>query len=238
MQIEFIGLPGSGKSTISESVMAELRKTNYDVMDRQLQQEFVAEHYRNMSKKERLSSFLSFCEINDALVFELTRLTYALKPIHRAGLRRSFIFLKQCQNASIFCSSDQIPADIVIHDQDIIQELWSVLYLREASDTQIRAVIAEMKDWLPALTVYIDLSGKVAWDRMQQRAQNLNRFTGEIDSMKNLDARTLDQSNVATRRLGEIAEEFGSTLLTIDGMAGVEESANLVLEKIENLFHA
>ena len=238
-QIEFIGLPGSGKSTISKRVLEILAAKKHKVLDRQGQQECVADHYRPMSKKERLSSFLGFCETNDTLVFELSRLTYALKPIHKAGLRRSFIFLKQCQNAALFLSSKRVvDLDFVVHDQDILQELWSVLYLRETSDAKLRPVIAAMQNWLPALTVFIDLSGDVALQRMQKRAKALDRFTGEIDAMKNLDAKTLDQSNATTRRLGELAQEYGSRLLVIDGLENIEASAQRVVQEIETLFNA
>ena len=238
-QIEFIGIPGSGKSTISQVVLNKLNTKNYTVIDRQAQQEHVANLYRKMSKKRRLTSFLDFCENNNALVFELSRLSYALKPMHRAGLRRSFVFLKQCQNAALFRSSQNLPdADIVVHDQDILQELWSVLYLREASDSKLRPVISAMQNWLPDLTVFIDLNGKIALERMQKRAEGLNHFTGEIDAMENLDAKTLDRSNATTYRLGKLAQTYGSTLLKIDGLDNVEESARRVIEEIEILFDA
>lgn len=234
VHVEFIGLPGSGKSTISQLVLEELKAKNLRVLDRQSQQERVADQYRGMSKKERLSSFVNFCEQNNDLVFELSRLTASLRPIHRAGLRRSFIFLKQCQNAELFQQS-KTNCDVLIHDQDIIQELWSVIYLRDTHRENLRPVFSAMQNWLPELTVFIDLDGSVALERMAGRAKALNRFTGEIDSMENLDAKTLDKSNATTRFLGELSEEFGSTLLTIDGLEIAEKSVPKVVEKIEQL---
>ncbi len=237
IQIEFIGLPGSGKSTISDLVINKLADKNYRVMNRRDQQKCVANHYLRISKKERLASLFDFCESNEALVFHLSKLSCTLRPLHRAGLRRSFIFIKQCQNAAIFHSQDlSKDVDFVIHEQDILQEIWSVLYLRQASDAMLRPLFQSIQDWLPTMTVYIDLNGAVAWERMQERAKRLKHFPGEIDSMKDLDKAILNRSNETTRQLGALAQEFGSTLFTIDGLKSVEESAELITARIESLY--
>ncbi|GEM_PF-5613028 len=235
-QIEFIGLPGSGKSTLAEELISNLDAKGFKILDRKGQQSTVASHYTGLTKTQRMASFVEFCEKNDALVFELSRLSLSLRPLHRAGLRRAFIFLKQCQNASLFWKEgrgENNDLDFIIHEQDLVQELWSVIYLRPFCPDRVRAIMDNMKAWLPDLIVFIDLDGPTSKQRMGNRAAKLKKFTGEIDVMVNLSTKILDASNRDTKKLGELGTEFGADFLVIDGLDTIKKSTTKILAYLE-----
>ncbi|WP_230467764.1 FkbM family methyltransferase [Lujinxingia vulgaris] len=173
--IEFIGLPGVGKSTCVERVIEALRAEGLDVRDRHSAREHVSDLHRQTPTTARALDLLSHLALRPAPWLHGLRLTQSMGPPHALGLRRLYDLSRKSHNTALSrtsqtCARDE--ASLTIFDQDIAQEIWSVLNLRPLPDDLLLDHLVEsLKPWLPEMVVWLDLSPAEALRRSEQRAR-------------------------------------------------------------------
>ncbi len=123
---------------------------------------------------------------------------------------------------------------MLVLDQDLLQEIWGILYLRpmlEASEL-VRLLEALLED-LPDAIVYIKVDGQKALARMGER-RDLVGPIGDFDRGVGLDAKTLDRSATDFTRIIEIAATVrGSLIIELDGCLSPEIQSAIVVASLE-----
>ncbi|TXD41660.1 FkbM family methyltransferase [Lujinxingia vulgaris] len=173
--IEFIGLPGAGKSTCVAHVIEALRAEGIAVRDRQEARERISAQHRQTPTAARALGLLSHLALRPTPWLLGLRLTTAMGPPHALGLRRLYDLSRKSHNTTLSRPSlKRASADpaLTIFDQDIAQEIWSVLNLRELPDTRpLDALVQSLSPYLPDIVLFLNLPPAEALHRSEERAR-------------------------------------------------------------------
>ena len=230
IRVEAVAVPGSGKSTLFAEVARRLRARGVTVMERSEQQSRVSALHRARSRGERLALLSSFVATHPALVGGVVRLNATTWPPSSRSWYRAYCLLRHAQNRALLDEEG-----VLLLDQDLLQEILSVLYLRPCRDVGalervLRALDAQ--GWLPHVVVHPRVSGAETLARLRSRSASRGP-TGEFDRMGDLRAETLDQAREEAARIARAAARIGGgVLVETDGAAPPERQADAVMAAI------
>jgi hypothetical protein len=168
--IEFVGLPGSGKSTVAAEVVARLQSEGYRS---QIRPPLFRDRQRGIVHRIR---FLYFRLTSWRLAFALLAFTVSVRPRRSSRLPhlRQLLFL-----AYYLREKRNDDLDVVILDQSILQALWGSVVPSEAFSRSRLTRLARLlyKDH-PGLVsfVYFPMEPALAASRVVARGTPGNRF--------------------------------------------------------------
>lgn len=189
--IEFYGLPGSGKSTLSHIVAERLRSEGYAVEE----PSYDIDHQHPLPKK-----FKKFAIGGYWLVFrhrQYRRISEIVKQNGYKGLTAFTMTVNVIQKMRIYNSRKH--AEIVIIDQGLIQACVSLSTNGDISTKEnYEKLLCLMPNAAAASRIYIDVDDETAIDRMSKRATNDSR----VEKLKD--------HNSKMEMLGRIRKEIKS----------------------------
>lgn len=198
--IEFIGLPGSGKTSVSDEVV-ELLKNNFN-------KEIVivtAADVRNYWKSNLFSiiKFRIFLEGLSTLLQQPLIFMYFL--FNSPGqIKRLFSIFVYDRYLKYVKSSGY--ADIFIFDQWVLQGIWSLFALNTRNNYQniLSKIINTIES--PDIIIYLDTNRKIISERIASRKDNGSRFEG--DDVKDISARLTGKKDIYNYILTSISKNI------------------------------
>lgn len=222
--VEFLGLPGAGKSTIAASLVAELKAKSIDV---RTTEDFVT-WLAARSRLEKIGILVrslprALAQLWRALVFAGSLRPSGNSPIVRVGL---IPFLN--------CSLDRYlhlhKSRVVIMDQANMQLVWSVgAYAASYQAPALERLCSATCGQAPRLYAFVAASPDVATERIRQRPSNASRFDRESESGLR------DALNASTTLMKDIAHRLvrnGEQVMVLDATASIESNAQALLEAV------
>ncbi len=224
--IEFLGIPGAGKTTLASAVAEELRGRGYSchlsLSDDPPRRRGLRARILHVKKivwalaaDPRLGSCL--------LVFVLRTRPRSLPRISRMG---SFIRLMD----GAFRRSRRGPERYVVLDQGLLQAIWSIaLFGTPPPQSSLRALLRVLHARYPVGAVVVDVEPGLAWERLVTRPVAKSRIerAGRGDLMTAL--------NTYAPYFREIATLWPGPVLTVtpDGRRPLREDVEGIVAFIE-----
>lgn len=231
--VEFVGLPGAGKTTIAHQVIDELTARGYRCFGHSTLSSPEGREKRSggvSSKLSTLGRLVSSCLAHRRIAADALDYTVRVNPLGILGLQRLLKFLIRLDFVRELMEGDY---DVLVLDQGPIQNLWSIATTGRApaSSDQLARVLRDVLDEVRPHVVLVDVEPDLAFERVAVRSTMRSRF----DRMPPSEAEALLARHGALfGRLVELAEGFAATgFLRVDGRHAVEKSASLIVPFIE-----
>lgn len=173
--VEFFGLPGSGKTTLAQGLVANQRAGGLRVRFRREQ--------LWDDRPSLLRHGVRWLYLVVGLVSAPTRLMRLLVSIVRSQQATPAQALKVCWNLGCVlgwyrwwaCFGKR--SDLVVIDQGMIQAAWSVSLSGRQQTTEWWDLLRR-DGWLPTLLVIVDCADQVAAERLAWRSGSASRLSG------------------------------------------------------------
>ena len=166
--VEFYGLPGSGKSTLSHLVAERLRREGH-VVD---EPSYETDHQHPLPKRVKKMAVGGYW-----FVFHHVQFCHVKNIVRQNGYRGMEAF-KQIVNViqKMRIYNSRKTSEIVIMDQGLIQAAISLsMYGEMKAKVNYEQLLCLMPNAVEALGVYIDVDDETAIDRMRKRKTNDSR---------------------------------------------------------------
>lgn len=204
--IEFYGLPGSGKSTLSHIVAERLRSEGLSVDE----PSYNIDHQHPLPKKLKKFAVGGYWFVIRHRQYRL--ISEIVKQNGYKGLTAFTMTVNVIQKMRIYNSLKE--TEIVIMDQGLIQACVSL-----STNGKIRAkenyerLLTMMPNAANASKIYIDVNDETALDRMSQRATNDSR----VEKLKDVDAKKemLNRIRCEMTHLRELWEDSGNDIVIV-----------------------
>lgn len=226
MVVEFVGLPGAGKSTLAARLIEELRAQGYDCAGRELLR----------SKEGGLlagrSARLRFWWRHFGLVRSTALTVVAVGAGGAEALRHAARLGRWASGFERLTNSGH---QIILLDQGVVQQAWSSLFRAASGRSRLLQLLdLILRDARPRLAfVYCDVPLEVALQRIAARPEGKSTF----DDMDQAEARRLLASH--SRDLRELFAHSVDTVqaphLTVDTSRDLAESCRSVIDFVKLL---
>lgn len=175
--IEFVGLPGAGKTTIAQAFVDAMRKRGLKCYCRHDPAHAVPVA---RSSRQILSKLSTLCKMlgqglrHRAIAAKALRYSTQMRPRKLENVTRAFKLLAILDSMESLLAQDY---DVIVLDQGVIQGLWSIAVNGSMPDDgQLRQVLASILSELPLRLVHVDTSLDLVLERMSQRVTMNSRF--------------------------------------------------------------
>ena len=214
--VEFVGLPGAGKSTLAARLVEELRARGYDCAGREL---LWAKDGRTLAgRSDKLRFWFGHFDLLRSTALAVLAVaaggTEALR--HAARLGRWASGFERLSNAG---------HEIILLDQGVVQQAWSSLFRAVSGRSRLlRLLDLILRDAPPRLAfVYCDVPLDVALQRIAARPEGKSTF----DGMDEAEARRLLASHAV--------DTLQAPHLTVDTSKDLTESCRAVIDFVKLL---
>lgn len=121
--VEFVGLPGSGKTTITKEICSLLKNESYSVYTRGV----FNSYWDTIDKIERRKRYIHFIVNNIRLSIELVIYLMLLKPIRIETFDFGYQFYRIVYKMyEAIKNAKREGFDFIVYDQGLLQALWSI----------------------------------------------------------------------------------------------------------------
>lgn len=222
--VEFLGLPGAGKSTIAASLVAELRAKHVDV---RTTDDFVT----------WLAGRSSFEKV-EIVVRSLPRaLTQLWRVLLFAGSLRCSNGLpmgRVAQLPFVNCCFDRYlrlhKSCVVVMDQANMQLVWSVgAYAASYKASALDRLCSAACGQAPRLYAFVAATPDLVTERIRQRPSNASRFDRESESGLR---GALNASTALMKDIAHCLVRNGERVMVLDATASIESNAQALLEAV------
>lgn len=215
--VEFLGLPGAGKSTIARALVAALQAEGIAV---RTTDDFVAWLARQ-SRLRKLAILVRNGSWAGRQLWTALRFGLSLRPL--AGFSLSRVVLVPFINCCFEAYRAQDRAAVLVMDQANMQLVWSVGAYAERHDARLLHELSRVaRGRSLTLFAFISASPEVSAERIRLRPSALSRFDRETPSG------LADALNGAARLMDDLAGSLkrdGGALVELDATASVEVNA-------------
>lgn len=227
--IEFIGLPGAGKTTTAQIAIDKLSRVGFRCFGLStLDKPETLEKKKGglYSKLKMLNLFVYSCIFHsriaaDALIFVLN-----VRPIRATNIRR---FVQLIARLPQLGNQMKDGYDFIVLDQGLIQAIWSIVITGEhpAANRYLERVLTSILEEFPLFVIMIDVETELAIDRIISRPTMRSRF----DRMSALEAETvLSKHKELFEQIVQSTDKFEDTgYLNINGTRPVLENVDLIV---------
>lgn len=236
--IEFIGLPGAGKTTITQHVLVELRTAEYRCFSlNNLNNPETIEKRKGgvLSKLKTFFGFLSASVVYKRIAINAFKYSLHVTPFSFSNFRRAVVLVIRLNEIRSILKGNY---DLVVLDQGLIQNIWSIA---AAGDTPkdnkyLDRLLESVLDSFPSYIIYVDVGAETAMERIKLRRTMRSRF----------DRMSTDQAKTLLARHKELFEHIVNTLnkfpetgfLFVDGQQSIEQNVSLIAPVIEQTWQA
>jgi hypothetical protein len=176
-EIEFVGIPGTGKTSITDSLIPDLsKKVNNKIIQRK--DLLITNLYS--SKISFIFSLLVFTILNFRLSFFI--FVDNIFPISKKQYKRTLLlfFKLVCINKI----NSKRKKNIILFDQGICQLLWS-LFLYKKNKKKIRQYLIRINRFLPNIVIFVQSNNHI---------EIINRVDKRNNDIKPIDYRQVESS--------------------------------------------
>lgn len=164
--VEFVGLPGAGKTTVARHVIRRLRRDGYRCADRRLiggEPLVRAAHYARFAARTVTAPGQLLAAIRCGL---------AVEPLTPDRVRHT---LTLCAWGYRLDLAHRRDLDVILFDQGVLQTVWSVIL--DGDMPSVAALERALQTMaLPTAYVHFDIDIDSAVSRIQQRPTGTSRF--------------------------------------------------------------
>ena len=224
--VELVGLPGAGKTTVSQQVALKLRERGLQIVSRD---EILKQwKQKNLLQKaiQLLPNNLNHCNILiNSLVF-----AFQVKPINLQSFSKAAkIFTNVSRNDTVARAHD---CEIILLDQGLLQETWSVGIT--GSPPQTKYLKWEMMPLFhnrSTIILYFQVEIETALYRIQHRQTMTSRF----DLMDSKQAYSiLEKYSLYLDKIINCARTCDIPIVEVDSSLSIEEQSDQTVSRIIN----
>lgn len=173
--IEFVGLPGVGKTSIKNKFIIQNNNMRYN-------DGVFLPYYQDhlLIKIRKLFSFVFFLIRNINFTLNICKFTLNVKPINKQSMYRLFHLARLCQ-----LLNDKQNKKVIL-DQGVIQLIWSIVISGKVlpKDKLLKNLINSIIKFLPNKIVFCEANTNTVLNRIQNRNTNLKSRLDNMDSKK------------------------------------------------------
>jgi len=172
--VEFIGLPGAGKTTVSRRVVSELDSAGHKCLTRDVWAELRRAHRRShpsYSLKD-VYQFFVFCVRHTHVAFPALSCAFQVTPLNRRSLRHGLTFLRKLYKfRRTVWEAARGTYDIILFDQGLMEYIWWIAVPRSPSpDISLIRLLKSVSDDMPQVFVLFDIDVPTAIERITKRS--------------------------------------------------------------------
>lgn len=173
--VEFIGVPGAGKTTIARGVISDLNSLGYKCLTRDIWGDRSSAKYKKSrhSTKE-LYHFITFSASYKHVAFRALWYGIRVAPLNITSIRDALFFL---QKLYFIKRGIRKGYDIILLDQGLMQYIWSIVIPgRPPPDSDLIRLLKSFSDDMPQLIVVFDVDIDTAIKRIRARSTTKSYF--------------------------------------------------------------
>jgi thymidylate kinase len=227
--IEFVGLPGAGKSTIASKVIQQFESENYGIYSREMLNRFRADK----SKFHNGFNLLFFLISNLDFVIRCINYGRCFRPINFESMRFSYTAVRTAfKSKQAVEKAGKNGCRLVVFDQGILQDLWSVGVTGEPANLEIlheklvRLLKPIYRQFAPVI-VFIDTDAHRAAERIKLRGPSPYRFD-------NMEIKTVEKLLIAKENYMKSLVDTVSSIRSVKKFK-IKNSCNLSDVEMEKL---
>lgn len=231
--IEFIGLPGAGKTTIAQNAIESLTTDGYrcfglSTLDKPESAEKAKGGF--LSKFRSLKQFAIACVRYRQIACDAFMYTMQMKPFSFINLRRFFVLIARLRFMVTLMKDDY---DFIILDQGLLQYIWSIAVTgeRPKNDKYLARLLKGILDEIPLFVIMVDIETEMAVERLVNRPTMRSRF----DHMSPSKAQVLlSKHKEIFTQIVDSAGKFQKTgYLNVNGSQPIKQNVGLIVPVIE-----
>jgi len=225
--VEFVGLPGAGKTTVFREVVTQLRREGITVIPR----DEMLQQWQNLSLLQRLLRLIPQTRNQWSVLWHSVSFAAQVKPINLASFHKV---------AQLFANVSRLDAiapsqgcGVILLDQGFLQEVWSVGITGSfPSSLQIQSELSCLLRLRRMAIVEFNIDVETALGRIQGRPTQESRF----DRMQPQEARSrLLQYEAGLQAVIQGTKVFAPRFMEVDSTHSIEEKANKIVRWIHSL---
>ncbi|ADI00523.1 hypothetical protein [Salisediminibacterium selenitireducens] len=227
--VEFNGVAGTGKTTISKSLLSQ----NKNFLKKYVDYQEYLKYYTNRSRLKKIIWFLGqiYRPLNLKFTFYTLLFILSVGNITKDKLYRGFSLIKTYMHYNNLCKNNK--GDIIIIDQGIIQQIISILYLDESKELkQVNKMLVHMKNSLNITFINTNLDVNENINRIGQREYKFSRLDF-MDESNAYMAVTIQEKN--HDKIRQAISEIKINYLNINTSLDVEHNTRIINEEIGKL---
>lgn len=234
--VEFTGLPGAGKTTITNAVISELTKEGYDCFPSSTLDNSKTDERRILGQlfaKLRLLFYLTFCLVkHNHVTLNALRYAFRVTPFNLAGFRRVLMLVTRLELISSVTGDDY---DFLVFDEGLIQNIWSIVITgNPPSKKYLIRLLRNLLEEITLAIILVDVDIDIAVKRIEERSTSHSRF----DRMS---------PNKAEKLLLKNAQHFEcitgyavalkkADRLKIEGSSPIEDNVNAIVHFVDHFW--
>lgn len=223
--LEFNGIPGSGKTTLSNRVIMDMKRKNYPV-------ESYHEVIKKPNRKNSKHLLLYLFRIKPGSVkigYLATMYLITNKKLNHENWLRVIslvVLFDFYQKKGQDCGDE-----VILVDQGIVQQIISMLYESELiADKYVKKLIRFAKKKNVGLyVVNVDLDINTSFERLVQRKGNISRIQ-KLSGADAIHTLTIQQNNF--NKIREVLNELELESIDVNTKASIDESVQLIVNYI------
>ncbi|HEY9622358.1 MAG TPA: AAA family ATPase [Crinalium sp.] len=228
--IEFVGLPGAGKTTVFHQVVAQLREEGISVAAR----DEILKQWKSTGRVKKLLQLLPQTWNHVQTLVQSLVLASQVKPLNRQSFAKAVKVYTNVKRIDAIAQSRS--HQLIVLDQGLLQEIWSVGITGKPPETkQIQRELSTLFQTRSVAIVDFNIDVETALQRIQQRPTEGSRF----DVMESDAAQaTLTRYGPYLQDILRCAQTLGIPLLEVDSALSVEEKAEKIVLWMHSLIRA
>ncbi|HEY5903524.1 MAG TPA: hypothetical protein VIU39_13295 [Anaerolineales bacterium] len=231
--IEFMGLPGAGKTTLAQFVLEELTAAGYRcfALNRLDEPEPIEKRKGGLTSKLRTAGGVLVSTLRYRLIAgSAWAYTRQIRPFNLNSFRRYFVLLTRLDLLRRLMRG---PYDILLLDQGLLQSIWSLSATGEPprDDCQLETLLQAIHAELSPLIVGVHVGADLAVERVTTRPTRRSRF----DTIPASQASSLlrRQKDVISRILSLSAGLQEASCLDVNGSRPPDQNVRLIVPFIQ-----
>ncbi len=182
--IEFIGLPGAGKTTTAQIVIDKLSAAGYrcfglSTLDKP---EALEKEKGGLDNKlKMLTLFVYSCIVHTQITIDMLLFVLQVRPISATNFRRFVLLMVRLTHLK---SQMNDGFDFIILDQGLIQSLWSIVVTGEqpAARQYLERVLNGILDEVPLFVIMIDVETELCHRSNNQPPDNAQPLRPDVST--------------------------------------------------------
>lgn len=236
--IEFIGLPGAGKTTTAQIAIESLTSVGYHCFAQNtLENPESIEKKRGgiLSKLRMLYHFLLSCVLYRNFAWNAFKFALTIKPFSFVNLRRFIVLVVRLKFLRSKINGNY---DLFILDQGLIQYVWSIAITGKQSGNSnyLEGVLKSIINELSLYVIMVDVEAELAIKRIIARPTMRSRFDRMSPSSAEI---MLSEHKKMFSQIVNLSASFRNTgYLSVNGRQSIQENVGIIVPFINQAWQS
>jgi hypothetical protein len=225
--VEFVGLPGAGKTTVFHPVVSQLAADGISLVTR----DEILQQWQKKTWVRKIWQLMPGSQNHFSILIQALELALQVKPRTRQSFSKAGKIFSNLKRIDSTIRHRRYP--LIVLDQGLLQEIWSVgITGSPPSATQIMPVLTSLSRSRSLAVVHFQIDIETARDRLQSRSSQSSR----LDLMQPEAAAALLCGYAPyLQDILDCARSLNIPILQIDGSLPVEAKAETIARWIASL---